>query len=72
MSQSDGNSWRRDSCSPDTAEDTMLANRFTETDAILATATDQPSFSFRVPNAVIQGKAIDLEIIRRDRIGPAV
>ncbi|MGO9152606.1 serine/threonine-protein kinase [Mycobacterium sp.] len=54
------------------AEDTMLANGFADTDAILAVATDQPSFSFRVPNAVIQGKAIDLEIIRRDRIGPAV
>jgi serine/threonine-protein kinase len=25
-----------------------------------------------VPNAVITGKAIDLEMIRRDRIGPAV
>ena len=54
------------------AEDTMHANGFADTDAILAVATDQPSFSFRVPNAVIQGKAIDLEIIRRDRIWPAV
>ena len=54
------------------AEDTMLANNFTDSDAILAVATDQPSFAFRVPNAVINGKAIDLEIIRRDRIGPAV
>jgi serine/threonine-protein kinase len=54
------------------AEDTMRANGFAESDAILAVATDQPSFSFRVPDAVIQGKAIDLEIIRRDRIGPAV
>jgi Protein kinase domain/TPM domain len=54
------------------AEDTMAANGFADTDAILAVATDQPAYSFRVPNAVIQGKAIDLEIIRRDRIGPAV
>jgi hypothetical protein len=54
------------------AEDTMLANNFTDSDAILAVATDQPSFAFRVPNAVINGKAIDLEVIRRDRIGPAV
>ncbi len=54
------------------AEDTMLANNFTDSDAILAVATDQPAFAFRVPNAVIQGKAIDLEVIRRDRIGPAV
>jgi serine/threonine protein kinase len=54
------------------AEDTMLANGFADSDAILAVATDQPAFSFRVPNAVINGKAIDLEIIRRDRIQPAV
>jgi serine/threonine-protein kinase len=54
------------------AEDTMRANGFADTDAILAVATDQPAYSFRVPNAVIQGKAIDLELIRRDRIGPAV
>ena len=54
------------------AEDTMLANNFTDSDAILAVATDEPAFSFRVPNAVITGKAIDLEIIRRDRIQPAV
>jgi hypothetical protein len=54
------------------AEDTMRANGFGDTDAILAMSTDQPAFSFRVPNAVIQGKAIDLEVLRRDRIGPAV
>jgi Protein kinase domain/TPM domain len=54
------------------AEDTMLANGFANTDAILAVATDQPSFSFRVPGAITAGKAIDLEMIRRDRIGPAV
>jgi serine/threonine-protein kinase len=54
------------------AEDTMLANGFTDSDAILAVGTDEPAFSFRVPNAVIKGKAIDLETIRRDRIGPAV
>jgi Protein kinase domain/TPM domain len=54
------------------AEDTMRANNFTDSDAILAVATDGPAFSFRVPNAVITGKAIDLEMIRRDRISPAV
>jgi serine/threonine protein kinase, bacterial len=54
------------------AEDTMRANGFTDIDAILAIATDEPAFSFRVPNAVITGKAIDLEMIRRDRISPAV
>jgi serine/threonine-protein kinase len=54
------------------AEDTMRANGFGDSDAILAMSTDQPAYSFRVPNAVIQGKAIDLEVIRRDRISPAV
>ncbi|HWF29051.1 MAG TPA: serine/threonine-protein kinase [Mycobacterium sp.] len=54
------------------AEDTMRANGFTDTDAILAIATDEPAFSFRVPDAVTMGKAIDLEMIRRDRISPAV
>jgi serine/threonine protein kinase len=54
------------------AEDVMHANGFTDTDAILAIATDEPAFSFRVPAAVTNGKAIDVEIIRRDRIQPAV
>jgi serine/threonine protein kinase len=54
------------------AEDTMRANNFTDSDALLAVGTDEPAFSFRVPNAVITGKAIDLEVIRRDRIAPAV
>src|SRR5262249_40753161 len=50
------------------AEDTMLANNFTDSDAILAVATEGPAFAFRVPNAVTAGKALDLEVIRRDRI----
>jgi len=54
------------------AEDTMLANNFTDSDAILAIGTDVSAFAFRVPNAVTAGKAIDLEMIRRDRIQPAV
>ncbi|OBG32295.1 serine/threonine-protein kinase [Mycobacterium sp. E3198] len=54
------------------AENVMVANNFTDSDAILAVAIDGPAFSFRVPNAVITGKAIDLEMIRRDRISPAV
>jgi serine/threonine protein kinase len=54
------------------AEDTMRANGFTDSDALLAIATDNAAFAFRVPNAVTNGKAIDLEIIRRDRIHPAV
>jgi serine/threonine-protein kinase len=54
------------------AEDVMRANRLADTDAILAVATDGPAFSFRVPGAITNGKAIDVEIIRRDRIQPAV
>lgn len=54
------------------AEEAMRANNFTDTDAILAVATEEPAYSFRVPNAVTAGKAIDLEVIRRDRISPAV
>lgn len=53
-------------------EDTMRANGFTETDAILAIATDERGFSFRVPGAAINGTAIDVEAIRRNRIEPAV
>ena len=33
------------------AEDTMRANGFADTDAILAVAIGQPAYSFRVPNA---------------------
>ncbi|MEB3981920.1 serine/threonine-protein kinase [Mycobacterium sp. 663a-19] len=54
------------------AEDTMRTNNFTDADAMLAVATDETSFSFRVPAAATNGKAIDVEIIRRDRISPAV
>ena len=54
------------------AEDTMRANNFTDKDAILAVATEESAYSFRVPNAVTAGKGIDLEVIRRDRISPAV
>jgi hypothetical protein len=54
------------------AENAMVANHFTDSDAILAVATDEAVFSFRVPNAALTGKAIDLEMIRRDRIAPAV
>ncbi|OBI21043.1 serine/threonine protein kinase [Mycobacterium sp. E2327] len=54
------------------AENVMVANHFTDSDAILAVATGETAFSFRVPNAALTGKAIDLEMIRRDRIAPAV
>jgi hypothetical protein len=54
------------------ATDVMRANGFSGTDALLAIATDEPAFSFRVPAAVTAGKAIDVEAIRRDHISPAV
>lgn len=54
------------------AEDTLRANGFGDTDAMLAIATDEPAYSFRVPNAVTSRAPIDVEMIRRDRIGPAV
>lgn len=50
----------------------MHANGFTDNDAILAIATEERAFSFRVPGAVINGNAIDVEALRRDRIEPAV
>jgi serine/threonine protein kinase len=54
------------------ATDVMRANSFTDTDVLLAIATDEPAFSFRVPTAVTSGRAIDVEVIRRDHIQPAV
>ncbi|MGH3636830.1 MAG: TPM domain-containing protein, partial [Mycobacterium sp.] len=44
----------------------------TDTDALLAIATDQRHFSFRVPGAMTSGTAIDVEAIRRRQIEPAV
>ncbi|ORV19140.1 serine/threonine-protein kinase [Mycobacterium celatum] len=54
------------------AEDIVRANGLTDTDALLAIATDDRHFSFRVPGAVTNGTAIDVEAIRRGRIEPAV
>ena len=54
------------------SEDIMHANGFGDTDAMLAIATDEPAYSFRVPIAVTSRAPIDVEMIRRDRIGPAV
>ncbi|MDD4865954.1 MAG: TPM domain-containing protein, partial [Mycobacterium sp.] len=54
------------------AEEVARANGFGDADALLAVATDEPSFSFRVPGALSNGTSIDVERIRRDRIGPAV
>jgi serine/threonine-protein kinase len=52
------------------AEETVRANGFTDTDALLAIATDERHFSFRVPAAVTP--PVNAEAIRRDRIEPAV
>ncbi|OBF79676.1 serine/threonine protein kinase [Mycobacterium sp. 852002-51163_SCH5372311] len=54
------------------AEDTMRANGFGDADAMLAVATDESAFSFRVPEAVTNGKPIEVDRIRRERIKPAV
>lgn len=54
------------------AENAVRANGLGDSDALLAIATDEPSYSFRVPGALANGAAIDVEKIRRDRIGPAV
>ena len=54
------------------AEETMRAYGLTDTDALLAIATDERHFSFRVPAAATNGTPIDVEVIRRSRIEPAV
>jgi serine/threonine protein kinase, bacterial len=54
------------------AEETMRANNFTKSDALLAIATDERRFSFRVPAALTDGTSINLAALRRDRIEPAV
>ncbi len=57
------------------AEDTMRANGFTDTDALLAVATANRGFAFRVPTAATGGTnltAVEIEAIRRNQISPAV
>jgi hypothetical protein len=54
------------------ATNVMHANSFTGTDALLAIATDEPAYSFRVPAGVTAGTSIDVEAIRRDHIQPAI
>jgi serine/threonine-protein kinase len=54
------------------AENAVRANGLGDSDALLAIATDEPSYSLRVPGALVDGTAIDVEKIRRDRVGPAV
>ncbi|MEK1119416.1 hypothetical protein OSI92_02900 [Mycobacterium ulcerans] len=50
----------------------MRANGFADTEAMLAVATETPEFSFRVPAAVSSGRVVAIEVIRRQRIEPAV
>lgn len=54
------------------AEETVRANGFNDADAILAVATEDRAFAFRVPGAAVNGTGIDVAAIRRDRIEPAV
>ncbi len=54
------------------AENAMRDNSFTDSDALLAVATDDRLFAFRVPAAMTNGTSINVETIRRDRIAPAV
>jgi len=57
------------------AEDTMRANGFSDTDGLLAIATANRTFAFRPPVAMTNGTngtPVDAELIRKDRIAPAV
>jgi serine/threonine protein kinase, bacterial len=57
------------------AEETMRANGFSDTDGLLAIATANRAFSFRPPSAMTKGTngaRVNAELIRKDRIAPAV
>jgi serine/threonine-protein kinase len=57
------------------AEDTMRANGFSDTDGLLAVATANRTFAFRPPAAMTNGTngtRVNAELIRKDRIAPAV
>ncbi|UQX12467.1 serine/threonine-protein kinase [Candidatus Mycobacterium methanotrophicum] len=54
------------------AEETMRANGFSNTDGLLAIATEAHRFSFRVPSDVPGATPANVEAIRRNRIEPAV
>jgi serine/threonine-protein kinase len=54
------------------AENTMRANGFSNTDALLAVATGGHRFSFRVPSDFPTATPATVESIRRNRIEPAV
>ncbi len=57
------------------AEDTMRANGFTDTDGLLAVNTDNHTYAFRPPAVMTKGangSRVNTELIRKDRIAPAV
>ena len=57
------------------ADDTMRANGFTDTDGLLAVDTANHTFAFRapaVPDHGSDGTRVNTELIRKDRIAPAV
>jgi serine/threonine protein kinase, bacterial len=57
------------------AEDTMRANGFTDTDGLLAVNTANHTFAFRPPAVMTNGTngaRVNTELIRKDRIAPAV
>jgi serine/threonine protein kinase, bacterial len=57
------------------AQDTMRANGFSDTEGLLAIATANRTFAFRPPAAMTNGTngtRVNAELIRKDRIAPAV
>ena len=54
------------------AENTMRANGFSNSDALLAVATEGHRFSFRAPSGLPGATPANIEAIRRNRIEPAV
>jgi serine/threonine protein kinase, bacterial len=57
------------------AEDAMHANGFTNTDGLLAVDTANHTFAFRPPAVMTNGTdgpSVNAELIRKDRIAPAV
>ena len=57
------------------AEDAMRANGFTDTDGLLAIDTANHTFSFRPPVVMTKGSdgtRVNVEMIRKNRIAPAV
>ena len=57
------------------ADETMRANGFTDTDGLLAVDTANHTFAFRAPAVLTHGTdgtRVNTELIRKDRIAPAV